>query len=307
MIELSSYLTFVLATVAIVIVPGPTVTVIIANSLRHGTGAGLGNVIGTQAGIAMMIVILAAGLELVIQAVGQLFVVIKIIGAAYLVYLGVRMLLNRSPLPSPDDVSDTANMSSMWSNRFLMQGLLVIWSNPKALLFFGAFIPQFIDPAGSVVLQTLLLGATFMVVATVLDSAYAVLAGQARHWLTQTRVRTLEIASGLILVGGGIWLAFTRRTVLTCALASTPLPIFICASGANPGIQSNACIEMIPGHLSNRGLVRVDGSPLHNNRHRHFLTAIDNLPSIDTLLPSTRSRFSRWLSPNAFRLTLATA
>ena len=87
----------------------------------------------------------------------------------------------------------------------------MILSNPKALFFFGAFIPQFIDPAGNALTQTLILGATFMAVATILDGGYALLAGRAGRWLSRTRVRALEIGSGACLVAGGVWLALTRR------------------------------------------------------------------------------------------------
>lgn len=205
MLDPTAYLTFVLACVAVVIVPGPTVTVIIANSLRHGAGAGLANVAGTQAGLAVMLLVLAAGLQAVVAAMGFVFEIVKWLGAAYLIYLGARMLLNRSALGvDPAAVPETRR-------SFFWQGVLVIWANPKALLFFGAFIPQFVRPEGDVVLQTLLLGATFMLVATLLDGGYAVLAGRAGRWLTQRRVRLLEILSGSALIGGGLWLALSRR------------------------------------------------------------------------------------------------
>ncbi|MGP1253513.1 MAG: LysE family translocator [Kiloniellales bacterium] len=205
MLDLTAYLTFVLACVAVVIVPGPTVTVIIANSLRHGARAGLANVAGTQAGLTVMVVILAAGLQVVVEAMGAVFTWVKLIGAAYLIYLGLKLLLNRAPLDASESTAPLRQRSFFW------QGVLVIWSNPKALLFFGAFIPQFVRPEGPVMLQTLLLGGTFMVVATLLDGGYAVLAGRAGRWLTRKRVRLLEICSGCALVGGGIWLALSRR------------------------------------------------------------------------------------------------
>ncbi|SMF20634.1 Threonine/homoserine/homoserine lactone efflux protein [Tistlia consotensis] len=216
MFELSAYLTFLLACVAVVIVPGPTVTVIIANSLRYGARAGLANVAGTQAGLAVMLAVLAAGLQVVVQALGTVFEVVKLIGAAYLVYLGLKLLLSRSSLSTAGadaaiEAATAARTEPFSWRRYFWQGVLVIWANPKALLFFGAFIPQFVRPEGPVVAQTLLLGLTFMAVATCLDSGYALLSGRAGGWLTRQRVRVLEVCSGCFLIGGGVWLALTRR------------------------------------------------------------------------------------------------
>lgn len=205
MLDLATYLTFVVACAAVVVVPGPTVTVIVANSLRYGAGAGLANVAGTQAGLAVMLLVLAAGLQAVVATMGLVFEIVKLLGAAYLIYLGVRMLLNRSALTLDPNAVPERRRSFFW------QGVLVVLANPKALLFFGAFIPQFVRPEGSVVLQTLLLGGTFMLVATLLDGGYAVLAGRAGRWLTRGRVRLLEIFGGSALIGGGIWLALQRR------------------------------------------------------------------------------------------------
>jgi homoserine/homoserine lactone efflux protein len=212
MIDLATYLTFLLACVAVVIVPGPTVTVIIANSLRHGARAGLANVAGTQLGLAVMLVVLAAGLHLVIEAMGALFVYVKLIGAAYLIYLGYKMIRFRND-HQDERVSDMITSGPFRWQGYFWQGVLVIWSNPKALLFFGAFIPQFVLPGGSIALQTLMLGGTFMVVATVLDGAYAVAAGKAGGLLTAKRRRMLDIIGGSALFGGGIWLALTKRAI----------------------------------------------------------------------------------------------
>lgn len=206
MIDSSLYLTYLAACVAVVIVPGPTVTVIIANALRHGPRAGLANVAGTQAGLAVMLAVLAFGLRAIIDGLGQLFDVIKLIGAAYLIWLGLRMLRQRTPV----DPQAVQAMPAPSMRRFFTQGVLVIWSNPKALLFFGAFIPQFLDPAGPILAQTLLLGGTFMAVATLLDGGYALLAGRAGQWLTARRVRVLEGIGGGALIGGGLWLAAAR-------------------------------------------------------------------------------------------------
>ena len=200
--DLPTYLAFVLACVAIVIVPGPTVTVIVATALRHGAGAGLLNVAGTQAGIGIMIVILTFGLAAVVSLMGEVFDVLRLLGAAYLVWLGIRLWRSDGDLGAAGARRQSSRLG------FVAQGFVVIWSNPKALLFFGAFIPQFVDPsAGDAAAQTALLGFTFMAVATVLDGAYAVLAGRAGRLLTRGRVRLVEKVSGSLLVGGGGWLA----------------------------------------------------------------------------------------------------
>jgi threonine/homoserine/homoserine lactone efflux protein len=93
---------------------------------------------------------------------------------------------------------------------FFWQGFLVLMANPKALLLFGAFIPQFVDPNGDYVGQVILLGVTAMVVAGTFDSAYALLAGRARTWLSPPRVRLVSRLSGAFLIGGGVWLALAR-------------------------------------------------------------------------------------------------
>ena len=199
------FLTFVFAVFAIVIVPGPTVTVIIANSLRKGSAAGLMNVAGTQVGLIPMILIVALGLETVVAVMGQAFFWIKLAGAAYLVWLGYKLLRSDGTLGSAK-----AKEMSLWG--YFVQGVLVIWSNPKALFFFGAFIPQFVDPAsGDAFWQTMMLGGVFIAIATICDGAYAILAGKAGSMLTRARVRIVEIGSGLCLIGGGIWLAFAKR------------------------------------------------------------------------------------------------
>jgi homoserine/homoserine lactone efflux protein len=197
------YLTFVAACVVIVIVPGPTVTLIVANSLRHGTRAGLLNIAGTQLGFTCMIAIVLAGLASLIDTMGVWFDYVRLAGAAYLVWLGIKLLRSSGAL--------TAVQSAPKPRvGFFTQGFLVAMSNPKALLLFGALFPQFIDPAGDYVAQVLLLGLTAMVIALVFDSAYAILTGTAGALLSQRRVRLLSRASGLCLIGGGAWLALAR-------------------------------------------------------------------------------------------------
>jgi len=195
---------YTLACIVVVIVPGPTVTVIIANSLRDGARAGLLNVAGTQAGLVPMVLVVALGLQAVVAFMADWFFVIKLLGTAYLIWLGVKLWRSTGEIGAPTQARRSGN-------GYFWQGFFVILSNPKALLFFGAFIPQFVDPAGHPFLQTVLLGAVFMAVATVFDSAYALVAGRAGAMLTRARVRLLEKVSGTLLIAGGVWMASLRR------------------------------------------------------------------------------------------------
>jgi threonine/homoserine/homoserine lactone efflux protein len=194
---LEIYIAYVLACFLIAIVPGPTVTVIIANSLAHGTRAGLLNVAGTQIGLGLMMAILVVGLSSVIAAMGWLFDWLRIAGAIYLAWLGWKLLR------TPDFSGGNARLDKP-RGGFLLQGFLVIMANPKALLWFGAFIPQFIDPKGNYVTQIILLGLTAMAVALVSDGAYAVLTGRAGTWLSRSRIELVARLSGAFLVGGGV-------------------------------------------------------------------------------------------------------
>ena len=197
------WLAYVAACALITIIPGPTVTVIVANSLAHGTRAGLLNVAGTQLGLGLMMGILIVGLSSVIAAMGWLFDSLRIAGALYLAWLGWRLLR------APDALGETAGVSAP-RGGFLLQGFLVLMANPKALLWFGAFIPQFVDPKGNYVAQIALLGLTAMAVALVSDGAYAVLTGRAGSWFSKRNIRIVSRAGGGLLIGGGVWLALTR-------------------------------------------------------------------------------------------------
>ena len=201
--SLEIYLAYVLACAVITLIPGPTVTVIVANSLAHGSRAGLLNVAGTQLGLALMMAILVVGLSSVIAAMGWLFDWLRWAGAAYLVWLGIQLLR------SPDAIAEARSIPAP-RGGFFLQGFLVLMANPKALLWFGAFIPQFVDPNGNYVGQIVLLGLTAMAVALVSDGAYAVLTGRAGAFLSKKRIRLVSRLSGAFLIGGGIWLALTR-------------------------------------------------------------------------------------------------
>lgn len=197
------YIAYVLACALIAVIPGPTVTLIVANSLRHGTRAGLLNVGGTQLALALMMLVLIVGLASVIAAMSWLFDWLRIAGAIYLVYIGWRLI--RAP-----EALVEAEKAPAPRGGFFLQGFLVMMSNPKALFWFGAFIPQFVDPKGNYIAQIVLLGVTAMAVALVSDGAYAVLTGRAGAFLNRKKVRLISRLSGAFLIGGGIWLALSR-------------------------------------------------------------------------------------------------
>jgi homoserine/homoserine lactone efflux protein len=202
--SLELYAAYLFACRIVVLVPGPTVTLIIANSIRHGTRAGLLNMLGTQVGLALMIGVVGIGLTSMIEAMGHWFDWLRLAGAAYLIWLGWKMIR------SAGTASATAP-SRAPRGGFLLQGVLVALSNPKTLLFFGAFFPQFIDPARDHGLQILIMGLTAMLFAAVSDSAYALASGRAGRALSAKRVRLMSRVSGAFLISGGMWLAFSRR------------------------------------------------------------------------------------------------
>jgi homoserine/homoserine lactone efflux protein len=201
--SLEVYVAYTLACIVIILVPGPTVTLVIASSMRHGTRAGLLNVAGTQAGIAVMIAIVGIGLNSMIEAMGHWFEWVRLLGAAYLIYIGWQMIRSSGKLAQGE--APVAPRGG-----FFLQGFLVAVSNPKTLIFFGAFIPQFIDHSFAYMPQIVIMGITALVFAAFSDSAYAIVAGRAGRALSARRVKLLSRISGGFLIGGGLWLAFSR-------------------------------------------------------------------------------------------------
>ncbi len=197
------YFAYVIACVALAILPGPVVTLVIANGLRHGTRAALVNVAGAQVGLAIVIALVGVGLASLTATIGIWFDWVRLLGAAYLVWIGINLI--RSPALLP-----TGDIPPPPKGGFFLQGLMVLLTNPKVMVFFGAFIPQFVDPARPQFPQIVILGATFMVAAMVSDGLYAVLAGRARSILSASRARLLSRLSGGFMIGAGIWLALSR-------------------------------------------------------------------------------------------------
>ena len=205
MFEPSLLITYTLACLVFSVVPGPSVTVVLANSLSRGTAAGFWTILGTELSMLSMVLVVACGLEAVMAVVGEAFVWIKLIGAAYLVYIGWRMFTSSGEL-------ETAKATKAHSPlRYVLQAALVNWSNPKTLLFLGAFLPQFVNLQHAAFPQIMVLGLVLMAVATATDAFYAILAGRARHALNAARLKMMNRVAGAILMVGGVWLALVKK------------------------------------------------------------------------------------------------
>src|ERR1700759_4189672 len=185
--SLQVYLAFIAACVALALLPGPIVTLLIANGLRHGTRAALTNILGVQVALLIVIGILAVGLTTLMATMGYWFDWVRFAGVAYLVWLGIKLI--RSPVEGVE----TGAPPPPPRGGFFLQGFIVALSNPKLLIFFSAFIPQFMDMNKDHLSQVLILGFTFMVLAGLTDAIYALLAGRVRTVFSARRTR----------VGGG--------------------------------------------------------------------------------------------------------
>jgi threonine/homoserine/homoserine lactone efflux protein len=193
---------FLAITVVLLLTPGPIVTLVIATAARGGVRAGLTTVAGTSLGNALLLTAIAFGLDWVLANARALFEVLRWLGAAYLIWLGVRVWL------SAGEQSQRAPGQRLQFAR----GVLVALTNPKTIAFCTAFLPQFVDPALPAGRQLTVMCVTSVVLGTCSDSCWAIAAGLGRAWfLSAPRMRLLGRASGVALVAGGIWLSLVRR------------------------------------------------------------------------------------------------
>jgi threonine/homoserine/homoserine lactone efflux protein len=203
--SLDLYLGFVAATVVVILVPGPNVTLLVATSLTYGPRRALTTLAGTSGAIALQLLVVALGMSSLIMVLASWFEWLRWLGVAYLLYLGVQRW-RAAPLALDDAPRSVA------VGRLFWQGVLVSATNPKTLLFYAAFFPQFIDPGGALGPQLALLCVTFLAIATVLDGGYVLLAGRLRGWLGGRRGARLRARlTGALLIATGLGLAFARR------------------------------------------------------------------------------------------------
>src|SRR5215217_1672511 len=193
----STLLLFAGASLALLLVPGPAVIYVVTRSLDQGRSAGIVSMLGVEAGTLAYALGAAIGLSALIASSATAFTVVKYAGAAYLIYLGIRNLLQR-----PEDPQEALPSARP---RLFVKGMLVQLLNPKIAIFFVAFLPQFVDPSrGTVALQTLVLGTIFTLLAVLSDGAYALAAAAAGGWLRgRSSRRRLAKLSGVVYIGLG--------------------------------------------------------------------------------------------------------
>ncbi|WP_395015556.1 LysE family translocator [Dongia sp.] len=204
MIDLSLYLAFIAAVTVLMLIPGPNVALIVANSVAHGARYGLLTVAGTSSAMLLQLVLVAVGMTPLLGALGSWFELLRWVGVAYLVFLGISQW--RAPAV---DLTRTRPERKL-PGRMVLRALLVSMTNPKTLLFYGAFFPQFVAADRALVPQVALLSVTFVALAILVDGSWALAAGKARHLLA-SRGRLRNRISGGMLMGAGAVLAAARH------------------------------------------------------------------------------------------------
>ncbi len=208
MLNTTLLLGFIAAALIVLILPGPGVLYVIARSLSQGHRAGLASVVGLSAGALIHIAAAAIGLSAILITSATAFNLVKILGAGYLVYLGLRAILSKQGSPNIDVASDHSY------TRLFMDGVVVSIFNPKIAIFFLAFLPQFVDQSlGNITSQVTLLGLIYVCLALLTDGTYALLAGHLRHWVSGAVLKGpwTRYTTGGIYIGLGINAAFTGR------------------------------------------------------------------------------------------------
>ncbi|MCF2586334.1 LysE family translocator [Brevibacterium sp. UCMA 11752] len=219
-------LAFLAAALVIIVIPGPTVLFVVGQSLSHGRRSGLTSVLGGSVGIIPIIVAVAFGVGTIVAQSVVIFTIVKILGAGYLVYLGVQGIRHRKVGNEVPEDPSTALEAETEADSFIpagrevtyrsmfMQGFIVGISNPKTIIFFVAALPQFVSiEAGHVPLQMIVLGLLFQALALFSDGSWAFIAGTARSWFARSprRMSRIRGIGGGMLIGLGGTLAFASQ------------------------------------------------------------------------------------------------
>ncbi|MDF9816347.1 LysE family translocator [Streptomyces sp. SPB162] len=212
MVSTDRLLAFAAVSVLLVLIPGPSVLFVLGRALAHGRRTALRSVLGNTLGSYVLVVAVSLGLGSLVAGSAAVFFALKLTGAAYLIFLGVKALRHRRDLTMERDVPGTAARGGL---RTLWEGFVVGVTNPKTMVFFAAVLPQFVDrSAGRVHSQLLVLGLVFSLTVLVFDSLWALTAAAARSWFARSPRRLAAIGGtgGLAMIGLGVTVAVTGRT-----------------------------------------------------------------------------------------------
>ncbi len=202
---LALLLTFAGACALLFLKPGPAMSVIVANSAGYGVRGGLVTVAGNVTGFALLLTVVGLGLSWIAVTMHLWFDWIRLGGAVYLVWLGISRLRNAGHI---------AKYGENPTGELFRDGFLVAVANPEVLLFLAAFLPPFVDPAHAPGPQILALSAVFVAISALAGAVLAVLAGQARSFLSGERLKLIDYASGGLLVVAGVWLGWPALEML---------------------------------------------------------------------------------------------
>jgi threonine/homoserine/homoserine lactone efflux protein len=201
------WLAFVAASAVLLIIPGPTILTVISYSVAHGRRAQVPLVAAVALGDSTALVLSLLGLGALLATSAAWFTAVKWVGGLYLLYLGVKLMRAGFAPTEPAAPAAPGSRWALFANTYFVTAL-----NPKGMVFFVAFLPQFLNPAAPVGPQLWVLGATFVVMATINATLYAVFAGSARRLLESPRAqRTFNLAGGGLLSAAGVWALWARR------------------------------------------------------------------------------------------------
>ncbi len=205
-------LVFIGVAAIVIVIPGPDTAVVTKNVLVHGRRAGLGTSLGVSAGISVWTIAAAVGVASLVRASGVAFTVLKLVGAFYLIWLGIQALRAARGQAGDGHMAGPLTPSGMGARAGFRQGFLSDLANPKIGIFFTSLLPQFVSAGRPVLLPFLILGAIFVAMTVVWLLAYTVVAARAAQMLMRPRVRAaLDSVTGVVLIGLGLRLAVERR------------------------------------------------------------------------------------------------
>lgn len=197
------FFAFLLITIVLFLTPGPIVTLVVTTAARRGVRAGLLTVAGATSGNAVLLACIAFGLSWILKSSAEIFEVLRWAGAAYLIWLGIQAW--RHAGTQAEDIPPGGHV-------YASRGFVVAVTNPKSIAFFTAFLPQFIDPSLPIGRQLLVMCTTSLAIGGILDSGWAIASDFGRAWFIKPHHnKLLGRVSGVVLIGGGVWLSLLRR------------------------------------------------------------------------------------------------